>query len=120
MSRLPSYPRNLGYVVNRLIGYHRNQIQIVPASSTSVVAPNGQIIINLPENTILDLSSFRVVIPSLQSSCGLSATANEPGIKAALPFVQALIQRVDISVNGITITNGLSEYSSAFRLVRNM
>ena len=121
MSRMPSYPRNLSYIVNRLIGYHRNQIQIVPASSTSVIAPNGQIIINLPENTILDMATFRLVIPSLQSSVGSAASlAGEGQVKAVLPFVQALIQRMDISVNGITITNGLSEYNTAFRLMRNM
>lgn len=119
---MPSvYPKNLGYVVHRLVGYHRNQIQIIPSTSSAQVAPNGVIMVNLPENTILDLATFRLVIPELLSSAGLAASVGgEPGVKSCLPFAQAMIQRVDISINGTMITNGLSEYNTAFRLMRNV
>lgn len=114
-----SYPRNLGYLVSKLSGYHRNTFRI--ESTTAQTATAGRVItVNLPENAIIDLKSFRWVIQdavsNFQTDAAVVAGAN---VKASLPFGQALISRLEIFVNGVQITQGCVEYNTAFRLLRN-
>jgi hypothetical protein len=72
--------------------------------------------VNLPENAIIDLKSFRWVINS--ATGGVNATAT-PTYRQIFPFVQALIQRLEVSVNGSAVSPGFNEYNTAFRQIRN-
>ena len=118
-----AYPRNLGYMVHRLAGYHRNTFRI--ESTTTQTASAGRIVtVNLPENAIIDLKSFRWVITdattSYDNSTALAGGAANSGVVTGkLPFAQALIQRMEVYVNGVQVTQGCIEYNTAFRLQRN-
>jgi hypothetical protein len=106
-----SYPRNLSYGLAHIAGYHRNSFRIETVSATSVGA-GRKITVNLPENAIIDLRSFRWVINNALG--GATATSRQ-----VFPFVQALIQRLEVSCNGMAISPGYNEYNTAFRLMRN-
>lgn len=108
-----SYPRNLGYLVQRLAGYHRNTFRI-ESTSTQTASAGSVITVNLPENAIIDLKSLRWVINSATTSYN-----GTQDIRGLLPFSQALIQRMEVYINGIQVTQGCLEYNTAFRLLRN-
>lgn len=112
MASLPfSYPKNVAYDLSHLVGYHRNTFKIETVSATTVGA--GRVIrVNLPENAIIDLKSFRWVINN--AVCGATSTTRN-----VFPFVQGLIQRMEVSVNGMALTPGYNEYNTAYRLIRN-
>lgn len=106
-----SYPKNVSFGLSHLAGYHRNTFKIETVSASSVGA--GRVIrVNLPENAIIDLKSFRWVINN--ATCGATGTTRN-----VFPFVQGLIQRLEVSVNGMALTPGFNEYNTAYRLLRN-
>ena len=113
MSGIPfSYPKNTAYGLSQIAGYHRNTFKIETVSATAVGA--GRVIrVNLPENAIIDLKPFRWVINN--ATCG---AVNGSG-RNVFPFVQGLIHRLEVSVNGMALTPGFNEYNTAFRLIRN-
>ena len=52
-----SYPENLLYFVKKLQGYSRNNVKVLPLTSTT--SGNGQVIqFRLPTNSLIDLSTF--------------------------------------------------------------
>ena len=110
-----SYPKNVAYGLSMLAGYHRNTFKIETVSASAVGA--GRVIrVNLPENAIIDLKSFRWVINSARAGAVVGTTA---GSRQVFPFVQGMIQRMEVSVGGISVSQGFNEYNSAFRLLRN-
>lgn len=126
---MSAYPRNLGYMVSSIAGYHRNTFRI-ETTSTQTASYGRVVTVNLPENSIIDLKSFRWVIQDATTSFAIdpSAPAIAAGgtgatsgiaVKAALPFAQALIARLEISINGVQITQGCVEYNTLYRLMRN-
>ena len=114
----PMYPRNLGYAVSKLSGYHRNTFRI--ESTTAQTASAGRIItVNLPENAIIDLHSFRWVIQDAVTNYQTDSAVAGNAIKAYLPQGNLLISRLEVLVNGVQITQGCTEYNTAFKLLRN-
>jgi hypothetical protein len=88
--------------------------------------------VNLPENSIIDLKSFRWVIqdattsfaidpsaPAIAAGGGAGTAANGIAVKASLPFAQGCLARVEIAINGVQITQGCVEYNTLYRLMRN-
>lgn len=114
----PMYPRNLGYAVSKLSGYHRNTFRI--ESTTAQTASAGRIItVNLPENAIIDLHSFRWVISDAVTNYQTDAANAGNAVKAYFPQGNLLISRLEVLVNGVQITQGCTEYNTAFKLLRN-
>jgi hypothetical protein len=116
------YPRNLAYAVSKMSGYHRNTFRI--ESTTAQTASAGRIItVNLPENAVIDLHSFRWVIndavTSFTQDTSIAAGSAPWWVKAYLPQGNLLISRLEVLVNGVQITQGMTEYNTAFKLLQN-
>jgi hypothetical protein len=112
------YPRNLCYAVSKLSGYHRNTFRI--ESTTAQTASAGRIItVNLPENAIIDLHSFRWVISDAVTNYQTDSAVAGNAVKAMFPQGNLLISRLEVLVNGVQITQGCTEYNTAFKLLRN-
>jgi hypothetical protein len=116
------YPRNLGYAVSKLSGYHRNTFRI--ESTTAQTAGAGRVIsCNLPENALIDLRSFRWVINDAVTSflpavAGVAGTSSSVSVKGILPQGNLLISRLEVLVNGVQITQGCTEYNTAFKMMK--
>ena len=118
----PMYPRNLGYAVSKLSGYHRNTFRI--ESTTTQTAGAGRVVtVNLPENALIDLRSFRWVINDAVTSflpavAGVSGTTASVSVKGILPQGSLLISRLEVLVNGVQITQGCTEYNTSFKMMK--
>lgn len=96
-------PEELTYLLNRISAVGTQVFKLQPQNSTTA-GPNQQIRWTLPSNTILDLSSVRVL-----------ATLNTSGTGARLPAkgLEAMVNSVRIEAGGVTIDGGgLSHYNA--------
>lgn len=112
-----SYPRSLGYSVSRLQGLSKNTFRI-EASSASEVGAGKVITVTLPENSIVDLQSLRMVINDVQMPFA-TALGQTPAVRSVLGFAQSLFSRVEVSINGIQVSQGVNNSETAFRILRN-
>lgn len=103
-----SYPRSLQYFLQRLSGWTSNQIRLQVQGSTTAQA--GSIIsINMPANTLVDLTSLAIHYDLVVDSPG--------GNNVYLPryHPQTMYRRIEWSVNGVT----MSQSSNSYGLVWN-
>ena len=100
------YPRSLSHYLNRLSGYNKNTVKLNVLGSTS--ASQGDIIqVDLPTNSIVDLSSFCW-------SLRLAYTAEAASQSMALPQnAEAIIDRLEVQVNGQSLIN-ITNYNTLF------
>ena len=100
------YPRSLSHYLNRLSGYNKNTVKLNVLGSTS--ASQGDIIqVDLPTNSIVDLSSFCW-------SLRLAYTAEATSQSMALPQnAEAIIDRLEVQVNGQSLIN-ITNYNTLF------
>ena len=87
---------NLSYFLNRLQGFSTNYFRLESQNQTTATA--GQIItIDLPDNSLLNLKSFKLL-------CKVSTEGGTAG--ARLCPIDNLIEKVEISVGGIILSQG--------------
>ncbi len=110
---MPSYPANLHYLTERLIGQFRNHFKIFPQSSQSVGA-NRKLVFTLPENSIVDLASCQLVINSAKTNAS-KATGGELCM-GLIPQLQMFVQTCNVFVNGIQLDNSMPEWNTAYFL----
>ena len=103
------YPRNLSNFLNRLSGYNKNNVKMNVLGSDS--AKHGQTVqVELPTNSIVDLSSLAWVFKVLYTNPG-------DGKKMHLPIqAETLIDRLAVEVNGQTLVN-LQNYNVLFNML---
>ncbi len=103
-------PENVRYLVDSMSQYSRNRFRLETVSADTASA--GRIItVNLPSASCLDLNSFRWKFNALTNSNGATP------VYAKLPNdAQTLIQRVEVSINGVAVNQGCSEYNTAYQM----
>ena len=107
------YPRNLSAFLNRLSGYNKNNVKMNVLGSGDA-RPGDTIQIDLPTNSIVDLSSlawsFRVAY----------AASGTGGQECHLPInAESVISRLAVEVNGQTLVN-LQNYNVLFHALLYM
>jgi len=96
-----SYSPAMIYFLDRLSGYSSNYFKLMPSGSDSAAA-NAITRIPLPSNCLLDLRKFK-----------LNFRASTTGTGARLPGdLSALIERIEISCGGISISQGTNMYNT--------
>jgi hypothetical protein len=99
------YPRNLSHYLNRLSGYNKNNVKLNVLGSTTVSQSNI-IQIDLPTNSIIDMSSlawyFDVFYP-----------ATEGTVTKSGPMAEGFIDRLEVQINGQTAVN-ISNYNTLY------
>ena len=97
------YPRNMSNFLNRLSGYNKNNVKMNVLGSTTASA--GDVIqVDLPTNSIVDLSSLAWAFQVTYAASGGDGAAHLP-INA-----ESLINRMAVEVNGQTLVN-LTNYN---------
>ena len=115
-----SYPRNLGYSVSALQGYSRDTFKLESTGTTTASGGQGRVItFNLPENSLIDLKSFRFIVNSCVGDYAAGNGGSIPEMRVVIPFSQALISRLEVNINGVQICQGFPEYGTGYRLLRN-
>ena len=92
-----SFNPNLTYFVERLQGFSTNTFKLETHNKTSA-KQNDIISFDLPSNVILNLRSLKVL-------CNASANAGAVA-GARLPPINDLVERVEVSVGGIVLSQG--------------
>lgn len=106
------YPRNLSAFLNRLTGYNKNNVRLNVLGNSS--ARHGDIIqVELPANSIVDLSSFAWAFEVEYGASGGAGAAHLP-INA-----EALISRLAVEVNGQTLVN-ITNYNTLYHALLYM
>jgi len=111
-------PSNVRYMVDSMSNYSTNTFRIETVSSDTARA--GQIItVNLPSGAaLLDLDSFRLHMDVECSGPANPAAPLADEVYAKLPQngAQSLIDRCEVTLNGISISQALNQYNTAYNL----
>jgi hypothetical protein len=92
---LRPFPRSLSYFVNKLSGFRRTCVRVIPSGIADNIKPSSIMRISLPENTLLDLDSFMI-------AARLTIPAKNQAPKD-IDF--AIVQNFQVDINGVTIAN---------------
>ena len=105
-------PRNVEYYLQRMVGYSKNTIRILPQSKPTY-NPGDTVIFRLPTNSILDLHTLNMKF-SLQMT-NVSASA---GYVTAPRYTQSFIRRCDVTMGGMQVGLGsLHDYGACYHLM---
>ncbi len=121
------YPSGLQYYLRSISGFQRTNIQVFPTNRDTASA--GQVVqFTLPSNCLVDLNTLRLlcnirlkqgVQPTAWSARKLSEmeSGNHP-CDAALPRdFGSLISRLEVSVNGQIVSQGMNHYGQLYALL---
>lgn len=93
-------PRNLDYYLQRMSGYSKNTIKLLPTSKFSYSA-GDTIIWRLPANSIIDLHTLTMKFAAQLTNTGNAAC------QCQFPrFTQSLIRRLDVTMGGSQVGLG--------------
>ena len=107
-------PQNVRFASAKLSGYSRNRFKVMPTGSSSAEAGRTTVF-NLPENCLCDTHSLRLHCRVQTSGGGSGADI----VYARLPADgSSLIQRLNVSINGVSVQNQSSEYNSLCRVLK--
>lgn len=96
---MSSFNPNLTYFVERLQGFSTNVFRLESQQGSSAVATSSSIItFDIPSNAIVNLRSFKIM-------CNAN-TDVVAGAGGRLPPINDLVERVEVSVGGITLSQG--------------
>ncbi len=88
---------NLMYMANRMSGFSTNTFKLETENQST--ATSGSIVsVNLPSNSIINLRSFKMFF-NANASNGTTAGAR-------LPKIKSLIERVEVSMGGVVLSQG--------------
>jgi len=106
-------PESCRYLVDSMSSYSRNRFKLQTVSAESASA--GRIVVvNLPEQAIVDLQSFRLHMDAKTTQ----ATVGGSTVFGKLPNDAAatLIQRVEVNMNGIALNQGHPEWNTVYQM----
>ncbi|DBA68514.1 TPA: hypothetical protein ACH3X2_001184 [Trebouxia sp. C0005] len=112
MERGGAQPRNVEYYLQRMVGYSKNTIRILPQSKPTYNA-GDTVIFRLPTNSILDLHTM-----NMKFSCQLSNVGTAAAQVSVPRFTQSFIRRFDITMGGMqTGLGALHDYGACYHLM---
>ena len=106
-------PESCRYLVDSMSAYSRNRFKLQTVSAETASA--GRIVVvNLPEQAIVDLQSFRLHMDAKTTQ----ATVGGATVFGKLPNDAAatLIQRVEVNMNGIALNQGHPEWNTVYQM----
>lgn len=111
-------PQNVRLASAKLSGYSRNRFKIMPTGSSEASA-GRQSIFNLPENALIDTHSLRLHFTVTTTGGAVTTSGTTTTVYARLPAdASSLIQRLNVSINGVCVQNQSSEYNSVCRVLK--
>jgi len=98
----------------KMSGFARNRFRLEPQSALSGLRAGNIITATLPENAVLDMKSLRLYMNVVGSTTGAGADT----VYAKAPSAEGLIQRVEVFINGVSISANSAEYNTIAQLVK--
>ena len=115
LPRMGAAPRNLDYYLQRMTGYSKNTIKLLPSSKYEYNA-NDTVMFRLPTNSVLDLHTL-----NLKMSAQITQTTDPGATTNAIAFpryTQSFIRRLDVNMGGIqTGLGSLTDYGFLYYLL---
>ena len=107
-------PANMRMAAAKMSNYNRNRFRLETVSNDTA-GPGRIVTVNLPENALLDMKSFKMHLDVTTTS----ATESAATVYGRLPAdASSLISRVEVYLNGIQVQQGAAEYNTICRILK--
>lgn len=107
-------PRGMRLAAEKLSVLSRNRFKLLP-SGASTAAPNQIITVNMPSNVLLHASSFKMHARVTTTKSG----TGDASVYGKLPQdASSLINRLEITCNGISLSQGSDQYNTVCRILK--
>ncbi len=115
---METLPSNMKFALGVMKNYSTNSFRLETVSADTASA--GRVVtVNLPQNALLDMKSFRWFFRAKCTGNTDSGVAPAETVHAKLPAdIQSLISRVEVYINGIQVQQGSAEYNSIYKLLK--
>ena len=114
----PSIPTGMLYRVKMIQGISKQTLKLVPLSGQISVSQQGKIIVSLPPNSLVDLSTFELNFTGTTQHRGNGSASNVANYvqKAYFPRNTAsLIENLEIKINGQSRQN-INQYGYLYNI----
>lgn len=106
-----SLPRNLGFALQRLSTNSKNIMKLSPLGTTTF-HESEMITFRLPNNSLIDLHSLMLVFDGITKQDAATA-----GVTRFARNMVSIVRRLEVVINGQTISSNLSDYNSLSNLL---
>ena len=107
------FSKSLRYYANSLANFRRNQVRVRPTGNDNALA-GATTRIDFPANSIINMASW-----ALHFDAALQNNGGNASDVVAPPPVWSLIERMNVLVNGISISN-ISNYGALYQTLYNL
>ena len=117
----PSIPSGMLYRVKQIQGVSKQTLKIVPLSGQTTATNGQKVIVSLPPNSLVDLSTFEMNFVGTTSHRGNNAATNVANYvqKAYFPRNTAsLIENLEIKINGQSRQN-INQYNYIYNILHD-
>ena len=121
MSVPPAIPSGMLYRVKQIMGVSKQTLKLVPLSGQTTVINGQKIIVSLPPNSLVDLSTFEMDFVGATQHCGNNTATNVANYvqKAYFPRNTAsLIENLEIKINGQSRQN-INQYGYIYNILHD-
>jgi len=121
MSIPPAIPQGMLYRVKQIMGVSKQTLKIVPLSGQQTATNGQKIIVSLPPNSLVDLSTFEMNFVGATQHRGNNAATNCANYvqKAYFPRNTAsLIENLEIKINGQSRQN-INQYGYIYNILHD-
>jgi hypothetical protein len=121
MSVPPSIPSGMLYRVKSIMGVSKQTLKIVPLSGQTTATNGQKVIVSLPPNSLVDLSTFEMNFTGATQHRGNAAATNVANYvqKAYFPRNTAsLIENLEIKINGQSRQN-INQYGYIYNILHD-
>ncbi len=108
MSIPPAIPQGMLYRVKQIMGVSKQILKMVPLSGQTTATNGQKIIVSLPSNSLVDLSTFEMNFVGATQHCGNNASSNVVNYvqKAYFPRnTSSIIENLEVKINGMSRQN---------------
>ena len=117
----PAIPQGMLYRVKQIMGVSKQTLKIVPLSGQTTATNGQKIIVSLPPNSLVDLSTFEMNFVGATQHRGNAAATNVANYvqKAYFPRNTAsLIENLEIKINGQSRQN-INQYGYIYNILHD-
>ena len=121
MSIPPAIPQGMLYRVKQIMGVSKQTLKMVPLSGQTTATNGQKIIVSLPPNSLVDLSTFEMNFIGATQHRGNNAATNVANYvqKAYFPRNTAsLIENLEIKINGQSRQN-INQYGYIYNILHD-
>ena len=121
MSIPPAIPQGMLYRVKQIMGVSKQILKIVPLSGQTTATNGQKIIVSLPPNSLVDLSTFEMNFIGATQHRGNNAATNVANYvqKAYFPRnTSSIIENLEIKINGQSRQN-INQYGYIYNILHD-